>query len=247
MTTANRGHAGFTLIEAVLTCALVGLLVAMLLPSIADVRHRARRTVSTSNLRSHAQVLSIYVGDWKDVFPYFATPGAHRSVVRNPSRGVALLIPYFGSHFTWHVALAEGYYDGDHTSRAFRPPGREDVAPGWNAYWYPCSFIASPAFWRPETREGPHQWVPTRADQVVFSAAKVLLVESDVVREGGHVSLRPTVHAATTDGGAAERSSTLVHGLSYGGGDGPWNGAMHGTWAPTVHHTIGGVAGRDFR
>ncbi len=244
---AIRRDRAFTLIESLLACMLVAVLVSLLLPSIADVRQRSRRLVSASNLRSHATILGSYVGDWRDTYPYFTSPSATASVVRNPSRDIGLVVQYFGAHFTWHVALADGYYSGDHTSKAFRPPGREDIAPGHTAYWYPCTFIASPAYWRYEEREGPHQRVPTRADQVVFTSAKALLVESDVVVPDEVQTLRPRVLAATVDGAADERPSSQVNGEWYASGDGPWHGAMHGGWWPILHHTIGGVTGRDFR
>ncbi|MBX3402478.1 MAG: hypothetical protein KF699_03600 [Phycisphaeraceae bacterium] len=245
--TVHRPLPAFTLIESLLACALVAVLVALLLPSIADVRHRSRRLVSASNLRSHATIFGSYVTDWRDTYPYFTSPNATASVVRNPSREIALVVPYFGAHFTWHVALADGYFAGDHTSKAFRPPGREDVRPGYTAYWYPCTFIAAPAFWRYKEREGPHQRVPTRTDQVLFPSAKALLVESDIIFPDQVQFVRPRVLAATVDGAAQERPSTQLIGSWYISGDGPWHGAMHGTWWPTLHHTIGGVTGRDFR
>jgi len=243
----RRHGCGFTLIETLISCALIAMLIGLLLPALGDVRRASRRAVSTANLRSHAQIFAAYTGDWKDTYPYFTTATATSSVVRNPARDIAWVVPFFGAHLSWHIALADGYYEGDHTSRAFRPPSRGDVSPGYTAYWYPCAFIASPAFWRPETREGPHQRGPTRVDQVLFSSSKALLVESDVVVPNEHVQLRPRINAACTDGSAADRDSALTHGTAYGGADGPWQGAMHGAWWPPVHHTIGGVAGRDFR
>ena len=244
---ALHRHPAYTLIETLVACALVAVLVALLLPSIADVRQRSRRLASASNLRSHATIFGSYVGDWHDIHPFFTSPAATSSVVRNPSRSIAIVVPYFGAHCTWHIALADGYYNGDHTSKAFRPPGREDIGPGWTAYSYPCTFIASPAYWRYEEREGPHQRVPTRADQVVFTSAKALLVESDVIVPDEVQTLRPRVLAATVDGAAEERLSSQVNGEWYASGDGPWHGAMHGSWWPPLHHTIGGVMGRDFR
>lgn len=63
---SNRGseQGGFTLVELLITVAVIGILVGMLLPAISVVRSAAASTVCMSNLRQlHVGIIG-YAGDW---------------------------------------------------------------------------------------------------------------------------------------------------------------------------------------
>ncbi len=239
--------AGFTLLETLIVIAIVGLLVALLAPSLRSARLAARSSASLSNLRTHAQQITAYTSDFRDWAPYFLDPFAGWSDVRNPDNGYSATVPFFGASFTWNIALASGYYHGDNFQWSFQSPLSKGQPDGQTDYYYSCTFVARPAFWNDLTRVGPFQRGATRWTEVQFPDRKVLLWDS----AGGYTpeSLALIGHdrTACVDGSAARRPSTVFSGTAAAGGDGPWPGAMHGTGYPIGMHTIDGVRGRDIR
>jgi prepilin-type N-terminal cleavage/methylation domain-containing protein/prepilin-type processing-associated H-X9-DG protein len=72
MMPARRGQTGgFTLIELLVVIAVIGLLMAILLPSLNAARETADRVACSSNLRSLGLAFSIYVGDFEYSFPSY--------------------------------------------------------------------------------------------------------------------------------------------------------------------------------
>jgi prepilin-type N-terminal cleavage/methylation domain-containing protein len=60
---------GMTLVELLVVIAVLGLLAALLLPSLTRGRDRAERAVCTSNLRQWGIALGTYAADGRDYFP----------------------------------------------------------------------------------------------------------------------------------------------------------------------------------
>jgi prepilin-type N-terminal cleavage/methylation domain-containing protein/prepilin-type processing-associated H-X9-DG protein len=60
---------GFTLIELLVVIAVIGILLAVLLPTVARARESANRTACASNLRQLGHALLSYVNDNKAYFP----------------------------------------------------------------------------------------------------------------------------------------------------------------------------------
>src|SRR5262249_26228343 len=61
---------GFTLIGLLVVIAIIGSLVAILMPALAGARARTRLTVCATNLRELGIGLSSYMRDSGDIFPY---------------------------------------------------------------------------------------------------------------------------------------------------------------------------------
>ncbi|MEM9373798.1 MAG: DUF1559 domain-containing protein [Planctomycetota bacterium] len=74
-------RAGFTLIDVLVSLAVIGVLVTILLPSIARVRESAQRVVCGSNLRQIGLAVHMYAEDAGGVLPdsVFLPPGHPRS------------------------------------------------------------------------------------------------------------------------------------------------------------------------
>src|SRR5438477_9528189 len=61
MNTDRSKRPGFTLIEVLVVVAIIALLVAILLPSLAKARLQARRTMCLNNIRSMEQAHWMYM------------------------------------------------------------------------------------------------------------------------------------------------------------------------------------------
>ncbi len=67
---ARRWRGAFTLIEILVVVSIIGLLVAILLPSLRRARGQAKRTVCAGNLRSIGIGFQAYLSETNDRMPY---------------------------------------------------------------------------------------------------------------------------------------------------------------------------------
>lgn len=65
----RRARGAFTLIELLTVIAIIGILAAILIPTIGRVRESARSASCSSNLRQIGTALILYAGDNRDTFP----------------------------------------------------------------------------------------------------------------------------------------------------------------------------------
>ncbi len=70
----QRAPRGFTLVDTLVTLAIVALLISILLPSLAGAREAARRVACASNVRQIGLGITMYADDHQDRLPpsYFA-------------------------------------------------------------------------------------------------------------------------------------------------------------------------------
>ncbi len=237
---------GFTLIETILSVALVAILMSLLLPSLAGLRTSGRLAASTANARTHATTMATYLNDWRDAFPYLTDPTATQSVIRCRSAGQAITTEYFGGARFWWLGLADDYYDGNWLSPSFRSPFALPGVTG--SYTMGCVFLAHPDYYTPETRRPPpEQLRPTRGADVLFPTSKAIIVDNS--EPGAGISRHErSVIAAMVDTRAAnfKTASDMLPQMPSGDGDYPALGADFPWWLPMTH-TLQGVRGRDVR
>ena len=250
-----RHSRGVTLVEVLIVIVVMGILLGMLVPLLGVIRHRGKEAVDASNLRQHAAVMAMYAVDWNDAHPLFLNPRESTSVLRWRSRQVEYELPYFTTSLAWPMALADDYYEEQMSEGAFWSPREIETrsqthAFGTTSYSYPCSLVARPEYWNPETRlaDPARQTGVTRASEVRYPSAKAMLV----VQLGGWTVLDDLESAMTAELTTAmvdqsvavfKPDQAIAATVFADGRNPPWS--MHVRDWPKLHHTPGGVLGRD--
>lgn len=238
-----RRRPGFTLVETLLSIALVAILIGLILPSLTGLRNRAHELTSLAQLRSHAQLMHVYTNDYRGYFPIYSSPDGE-TIIRGGGR--AIPIQYFFDRFLWTFAMSDEYYDGHIGHPSFIPPGYQfNDSP----YEYTVSYLATPEFWNHSTRTGPEQWKGVIADRTAWPDAKGLLISEAAARIGlDRVEFTPDTprETAFVDGSAR----VILHGNlnpPIVTGEGRWPGRVTVPFGLPVIHTVDGALGRDVR
>lgn len=231
----------FTLIETLISIAVIVVLLGILLPTIALVRERGKESLYQSRMQSHARIFHIYAGDQGDWWPNVAERSDRPTWydINGQQWGIAY---YFGQQHVWHYGLAMAYYDGVVLSESFLGRSYRGENTWDNDYLMSASLLARPEYWNPLTRRGPTQWAGTRTSQVRFPGQKAILMEGATVL-GPNATRR--LLSAGADGAASYRHRD-EYTEPYPTGDGPFPGTMPSDRGLPGMHTIDGVLGWDW-
>jgi len=201
------GRLGFTLIELLVVIAIIAILAAMLLPALSKAKEKAKAISCLSNTRQLGLAAMLYVGDYKDAFPYGV--GVRSGM---PSTWV--------DPTAWHIALL-GYVGGT-TNRGtdvFACPSERptDVFPMANGVQFQASYRANEHIFRVV---GGAVNGPLRASQL--RAPSQMLTVFEKPYESWRFSMSAQELAAVRTGWNATGNSLgyLTAGMSRHSGDG---------------------------
>lgn len=113
-----------TLIELMVSIGVIAVLVSLLLVSLRGTKLAARQAQSTSDLHQAMVGLGVYLGEFKDLYPFFGTPGRPDAAIE--IRGISLTPSQFGLSFFrahsqhWANLLVPGFVED---RRLFESPG----------------------------------------------------------------------------------------------------------------------------
>lgn len=243
---ASPAPRAYTLIEVILSIALIGLLIALTVPSLKGMKETALSTKVLADLRQHGSVFASYANDHKECFPCPTDPSATSTVIRAGGRD--WLLPYFDCRIYWWLGLADAYYDGNLLHPSFSPPYKDPAHERANPYSYSISLIARPEYWNLTTRAGPSQLGATRWSEALFPSKKIMLInDSEKYSLNNVVRFPPdaVVELAACDGSARTfRYHSLTRPVPSGEGPrgDPFVSVSHGM---NGVHTVNGVRGVD--
>jgi prepilin-type N-terminal cleavage/methylation domain-containing protein len=106
---SRRVRSGFSLIELLVSVAIIGVLAGLLLPALGRARNLARRTACLSNLRQIGYATAMYLDDYRGQMPWVAdedlqlTPLVNSAGKRYNRMGafMPLLDPYLATPEIW--------------------------------------------------------------------------------------------------------------------------------------------------
>lgn len=175
---------GFTLLETLVSLAIISLLVVLIAPNLGAVRRSARTTSALASLSGHSRVFATYSMDNREFAPAITDPVATSTVLR--VEDFVFEFEYFRPMDSWHIALADPYYHASFQDRAFVEPGHSPSVV--TTFTYSPTFLADPTFWRPETRRSDRsQLRPTRLTEVLFPDKKGMLLARETYQESPSV------------------------------------------------------------
>ena len=141
MTQKRHQSSGFTLIELLVVIAIIGILAALLLPTLARAKASARRTECINNVRQISLGVHLYAGDNGDIFP--AAPNVTWTVLETNHFAIfykRLVKPYVARQGVSSLQVVDGhvsytwiYWNSrfNTTAWSYDPPAEYDYT--WHA------------------------------------------------------------------------------------------------------------------
>jgi prepilin-type processing-associated H-X9-DG protein len=218
------------------TIGVVGLVLALAIPSLAGARSRAREARCLSNLKGLATAVELYTQRFSSRYP-FAEAGSRLDMSPDHDGGTVLQIEKnWDVVLNWpgllhHVAPWREFYPTWVCPGARRAPGAPwrsaDTTPYTMgpSYIYVRAFLARPETWLAGTPPSPTLIGPVTTADVLFPSSKVVFYDEELVHlaarddrdtspmlfADGHVKVRRFSHARRPGVNVLLETSTPLH------------------------------------
>ncbi len=128
--------AGFTLIELLTVIAIIGILAALIFPTVGKVRETAQRTVDANNLREIVKAATIYAADNNDRLPNPISIAAQNPAQITGGQGVFLWVGILAQRGiltdpTFYFAKNDQKFDGVYPTAIISPTARTSLDPSF--------------------------------------------------------------------------------------------------------------------
>lgn len=126
---------GFTLIELLTVIAIIGILAAIVIPTVGTVREKAQRAVDANNLREIVKAAMIYAGDNNDRLPDPATiPPSVLSAAEKPFLWPGILARHGAlTDPTFYYAKNDPLFSGHYPATILSPQSRSALDSGFTS------------------------------------------------------------------------------------------------------------------
>ncbi len=243
------GRDGFTLVEALISVAIIAALLGILLPALGQARSAAGRVKSLANLRSLGMTFSIYAQQRDGKFPWLAPGEPVFSTPPSEDQHQYAFEPIWMLEGLWPVLMHDVAPWPEHFE-SWLSPGHRRKPPYWPipigtyshpvSYVYANSFLGAPVIWNGRGDATQRDVRPVRVSEVEHPSAKVLLYDADrfyLRRDATRKDRRPVLFV---DGSASARLDEKATAPVRN----PLNPLYN---APRIYHdTPNGVRGWDF-
>lgn len=244
---------GFTLLEVLVTIAIIAVLIGILVPIIGVARRKGEGVGTTSMMRQASAALAMYGGDYNDAFPYLATPGQPDTPITVGQSQIARG-GYFGIHARfWTALIVPDYLEIPPRDLSFSDTSRTSspvIGPAGgealyiSRYWLTHAAHAAPAFWEDEPSTDTSLLRGMRLTDVAYPSQKGTLLDVGAgafLEDNQDTEERDTAYVGLADGSArSEHWSGLIDAGRF------VQLKPHGAVGWPILSTRSGLAGIDF-
>lgn len=235
----KRRGGGFTLIELLVVVAIIALLIAILLPSLAAARGQAQRAACQTRIRGLLTATATYLSEWNDRFP---TNGMlfPKSQVPTMYAGTSIAAAEVTSQQDWRLENGALWTTMGQQPKAYLCPtdttarenpntsassgpltqdgsGNVRVGPNTGGYWsYSINTVTnSLGRWRNNFSNGLPWGDPLSSVQIVSPASFILFVEEDAKSMFNDEVFEPPVYS---DNRLTDRHTSKTGNIGFGDG-----------------------------